>query len=45
MLLSVGGPTGDGTLPSPAKAREFAETLFDLFLGGSRRKDLRPFGK
>ena len=43
--MSIGGATGDGTLPSPAKARELANTLFDLFLGGSRHKEIRPFGR
>ena len=46
VILSVGGPTGDGTLRTPAKARELAMTLFDLFLGGSRSdrdSSLRPF--
>lgn len=47
VLISIGGPGTDGTLPSLAKAREFAQTLYDLFLGGDRRTkeiSLRPFG-
>lgn len=46
VLLSIGGPTGDGTLPSPAKAKEFAWTLNNLFLGGDEPgfENLRPFG-
>ena len=47
VLISVGGPTASGTLPSPQKAREFAHTLYDLFLGGGRSINeisLRPFG-
>ncbi|KAJ7394415.1 hypothetical protein OS493_000224 [Desmophyllum pertusum] len=44
VLISIGGPTGDGTLRSPPKAREFAQTLYDLFLGGNRLIGLRPFG-
>ena len=43
--MSIGGATGDGTLPDPDKAREFAHTLFDLFLGGSRYTKIRPFGR
>ncbi|XP_031573002.1 acidic endochitinase-like [Actinia tenebrosa] len=47
VIMSVGGATGDGTLPTPAKARELAQTFYDLFLGGSRMDgslNLRPFG-
>ena len=43
--MSIGGATGDGTLPNPDKAREFAHTLYDLFLGGSRYAKIRPFGR
>jgi len=43
--MSIGGATGDGTLPDRDKAREFARTLFDLFLGGSRYQKIRPFGR
>lgn len=43
--MSIGGATGDGTLPDPDKAREFAHTLFDLFLGGSRYTKIKPFGR
>ena len=46
VLISIGGPTGDGTLPTPAKARELAHTLFNLFLGGSDYSaNIRPFGE
>ena len=45
MLMSIGGATGDGTLPDDDKAREFARTLFHLFLGGSRYQKIRPFGR
>ncbi|KAL9978994.1 hypothetical protein ACROYT_G016583 [Oculina patagonica] len=44
VLMSIGGATGDGTLPSPAKAKEFVHTLYDLFLGGNGYTDIRPFG-
>ena len=43
--MSIGGATGDGTLPNPDMAREFAHTLYDLFLGGSRYAKIRPFGR
>ena len=44
--MSIGGATGDGTLPSADQARELARTLFDLFLAvGNRYQDLRPFGR
>lgn len=44
--MSIGGATGDGTLPSAYKARELARTLSDLFLAvGNRYQDLRPFGR
>ena len=45
VIMSIGGETGDGTLHSPAKAKEFANTLYNLFLGGSQYKDIRPFGR
>lgn len=44
VIMSIGGATGDGTLPDADKAREFAKTLYNLFLGGSLYKDIRPFG-
>ncbi|KAJ7372412.1 hypothetical protein OS493_018915 [Desmophyllum pertusum] len=44
VLMSIGGATGDGTLPSPAKAKEFAHTLYNLFLGGNKLPNIRPFG-
>ena len=45
VLMSIGGATGDGTLHSADKARKFARTLFDLFLGGNGYKAIRPFGR
>jgi len=47
VLISIGGIGADGTLASPAEARKFAQTLYNLFLGGDRRAkelSLRPFG-
>ena len=43
--MSIGGATGDGTLPHVDKAREFAQTLFHLFLGGDQYQEIRPFGR
>ena len=46
VLMSLGGATGDGTLPSPDRAKEFAHTLYNLFLGGKEKyQDIRPFGR
>ena len=47
VLMSIGGATGDGTLPSSDKAKELARTLYNLFLGGKEKKyqDIRPFGR
>ena len=42
--MSIGGATGDGTLPSPAKAKELARTLYNLFLGG-KEKNIRTFDR
>ena len=43
--MSIGGATGDGTLRDTDKAREFARTLFRLFLGSSGNETIQPFGK
>ena len=45
VIMSIGGATGDGTLPDTDKAREFARTLFRLFLGSSGNETIQPFGK
>ncbi|XP_006455693.1 hypothetical protein AGABI2DRAFT_227191 [Agaricus bisporus var. bisporus H97] len=42
ITLSLGGATGSATLTSDAQAEAFADTIWDLFLGGS--SDTRPFG-
>lgn len=42
LLLSVGGATGAATFSSDAQGTEFANTIWNLFLGGS--SDIRPFG-
>ena len=45
VLMSLGGGIGDYQLNSAAEAREFAHTLWHMFLGGTGRPDIpRPFG-
>lgn len=41
VTLSIGGALGNSSL-NDSNAREFAETVWDLFLGGC--SDTRPFG-
>ncbi|KAG6896558.1 hypothetical protein C0992_007451 [Termitomyces sp. T32_za158] len=42
VTMSLGGATGSTAFSSDAQARTFAETVWNLFLGGS--SDVRPFG-
>ncbi|KAG5638550.1 hypothetical protein H0H81_011896, partial [Sphagnurus paluster] len=42
VTLSLGGATGAATFSSDAQAQTFADTFWDLFLGGS--SSTRPFG-
>ncbi len=42
ITLSLGGATGAATFSSDAQAETFAETVWNLFLGGS--SSTRPFG-
>ncbi|KAG6900587.1 hypothetical protein C0993_008305 [Termitomyces sp. T159_Od127] len=42
VTMSLGGATGSTAFSSDAQARTFAETIWNLFLGGS--SDTRPFG-
>ncbi|KAF9024946.1 class III chitinase [Hymenopellis radicata] len=42
ITLSLGGATGAATFSSDAQAETFAQTVWDLFLGGS--SSTRPFG-
>ncbi|KAK0469953.1 glycoside hydrolase family 18 protein [Desarmillaria tabescens] len=42
ITLSLGGATGAATFSSDSQAEEFAQTIWDLFLGGS--STTRPFG-
>ncbi|XP_020620108.1 acidic endochitinase-like [Orbicella faveolata] len=47
VLISIAGVGAAGTLFSVVNARQFAQNLYDLFLGGDRRTkelSLRPFG-
>ncbi|KAJ3539137.1 hypothetical protein NM688_g6411 [Phlebia brevispora] len=42
VTISLGGDTGQNDFDSDDEAQEFAETIWNLFLGGS--SDTRPFG-
>jgi len=42
VTISIGGATGAVGLTSDAQAKQFADTIWNLFLGGSN--DTRPFG-
>ncbi|KAG6864633.1 hypothetical protein C0991_008165 [Blastosporella zonata] len=42
LTISLGGATGSSSISSNAQGRAFAETVWNLFLGGS--SDTRPFG-
>lgn len=42
LLCSIGGGAGDVSFSSTAQAQAFAETIWNLFLGGSSPD--RPFG-
>ncbi|KAG6811673.1 hypothetical protein H0H92_006328 [Tricholoma furcatifolium] len=42
VTLSLGGATGSDTFTDDAQAEAFADTIWNLFLGGSN--DTRPFG-
>lgn len=40
--MSLGGATGSGSFTSDAQGSAFADTIWNLFLGGS--SSTRPFG-
>lgn len=42
VTLSIGGANGDVGFTSDSQAEEFADTIWNLFLGGS--SSMRPFG-
>jgi chitinase len=42
VTLSIGGASGDVGFTSDSQAEEFADTIWNLFLGGS--SGMRPFG-
>ncbi len=44
VLLSLGGANGTTELTSNAQATAFAWTIWNLFGGGEKMSDLRPFG-
>ena len=44
VLISLGGATGNNDLTDD-QAQVLAKNLWDLFLGGQGRPDIRPFGR
>lgn len=42
VTLSIAGAIGDVVLASDSQAQQFADTIWNLFLGGS--SSMRPFG-
>jgi chitinase len=42
VTLSLGGAAGNVSFSGDGQAKDFADTIWDLFLGGS--SDTRPFG-
>lgn len=46
VILSMGGAEGyaDVTLQDDSQGEQIAQTVWDLFLGGTNNADLRPFG-
>ena len=42
VTISLGGATGAAGFSSPAQAQQFADTIWNIFLGGS--SSTRPFG-
>lgn len=44
VLMSLGGADADVTLQSDDQGEQIADTLWNLFLGGTDDADLRPFG-
>ncbi len=47
VLLSMGGAAGyaDVKVGSDALGQQVADTIWDLFLGGGRKREIRPFGE
>ena len=44
LLISLGGATGNNNLDDQ-KADILAQNLWDLFLGGKGKQNIRPFGR
>lgn len=44
LLISLGGATGNNDLDDQ-KADILAQNLWDLFLGGKGKQNIRPFGR
>ena len=45
VLLSMGGASGSYGFSSDAQAKQYANTIWELFLGGNAMQNLRPFGR
>ena len=45
LLLSMGGASGRYGFNSDAQAKQYANTIWNLFLGGTGMQSIRPFGK
>jgi chitinase len=44
VILSLGGADADVTLDSDSQGQQVANTIWNLFLGGTEDSSLRPFG-
>ena len=45
VVLSLGGATEDYGFENEDQANRLAQTVWDLFLGGNKKNDMRPFGR
>ena len=45
VLIAIGGPRSTSSFDGEANAEKFAENIWDLFLGGDEKPDLRPFAR
>ena len=45
VLLSLGGASGRYGFNNDGEAKLYARTIWDLFLGGTGKQNLRPFGR
>lgn len=45
VLLSMGGASGSYGFSNDEQAKQYANTIWQLFLGGNSMQNLRPFGR